>query len=411
MSWVPFHRPSIGEDEIAAVTAVMRSGWLTSGEQCKKFEEEFAAFVRAKHAVAVNSCTAALHLALAAAGVQRGDLVLVPTWTFAATAEVVIHLGATPVLVDADPRALHLDVAHAARLCDALSLGRAVPGVVFPAPPRAVMPVHFAGEMCDVDGIDVLASQYHLQVIEDAAHALPSFARSADGHWRTVGTTAAQTCFSFYANKTITTGEGGMLVTNDDRLAEQARRLALHGLSRDAWSRFGKGGSWDYQILAAGYKYNLTDMAAALGRVQLKRAYELATARTKVARRYNQLLEDVEEIQLPQEASDRRSAWHLYVIRLHLDRLNIGRDAFIEELTQAGIGASVHWRPLHLHRYYEETYALDPEDFPVATAEWQRCISLPIFPGQTEEEIDHVCRTVRAIAARHARTPVRSVYG
>jgi perosamine synthetase len=265
--------------------------------------------------------------------------------------------------------------------------------------------------MCDVDGVDVLAAQYDLQVIEDAAHALPSFARSAVGRWRSVGTTAAQTCFSFHANKTITTGEGGMLVTNDDRLAETARRLALHGLSRDPWSRFGESGSWDHQILAAGFKYNLTDVAAAMGRVQLKRAYELATLRTKVAHRYAQLLEDVEEIELPQEAPDRRSAWHLYVIRLRLDRLGIGRDAFIEELTQAGVGASVHWRPLHLHRYYEETYALDADDFPVATAEWQRCISLPIFPTQTEEEIAQVATTVRAIAARHARTPVRSVYG
>jgi perosamine synthetase len=403
---VPFHRPAIGDDELAAVCAVLRSGWLTSGAECAAFEREFASAVGAAHAIAVNSCTAALHLALEAAGVRAGDLVLVPTLTFAATAEVVTYLGATPVLVDCERDTFNLDPGHAARLLDTLGESRRVPGVVDPRPARAIIPVHYGGQMADVDWISTLARVHDVRVIEDAAHAFPAAARSIDGSWRPAGATAEQTCFSFYANKTITTGEGGMLVTNDDQLAARARMMSLHGLSRDAWQRYSAHGSWSYRIVAPGFKYNMTDVAAALGRVQLRKAARLAGRRRLLAARYDALLGDLDELELPVERGDRRSAWHLYVIRLRLEQLAIDRAAFVDELARAGIGASVHWMPLHLHPYYEERFGLHAEDFPVASAEWQRMISLPLYPTMSYAEQDRVAEAVRAIVARAARARV-----
>ena len=399
---IPLHRPDIGEDEVDAVVAVLRSGWLTTGNECRQFEAEFTEFVGARHAVAVNSCTAALHLALEATGCQRGDCVLVPTLTFAATAEVVAYFQAIPVLVDCERDTLNLDVSAAARTIAELKAGRRFGGMVPTGRVHAIMPVHYGGQMADVDGVQALADRHSLRVIEDAAHALPAAARSPSGEWRSVGTTAEQTCFSFYANKTITTGEGGMLVTNDEVVAARARRMSLHGLSNDAWNRF-RGGSWDYQILSAGFKYNLTDLAAALGRRQLRKAAALAAARQRVAARYAELLGDVSEIELPTVRPDRQHAWHLYVVRLRRELLTIDRNEFIEELNRAGIGTSVHWRPLHLHPYYRERFSYQPDEFPVANAEWERFISLPIFPSMTEAEIQRVARAVRKIAGSHAR--------
>ncbi len=400
---IPLHRPDISEDDVAAVTAVLRSGWLTTGNECRQFESEFAAFVGAQYAVALNSCTAALHLALEATGCQRGDCVLVPTMTFAATAEVVAYFGAIPVLVDCERDTLTMDVPAAARTLGELHAGRPVGGVVATGRVHAIMPVHYGGQMVDVDAVAALAQRYKLHVIEDAAHALPAAVRSANGGWRSVGTTAEQTCFSFYANKTITTGEGGMLVTNDESLAARARRMSLHGLSNDAWNRF-RGGGWDYQIISAGFKYNMTDVAAALGRQQLRKAASLAAARGRIAARYAELLGNVEEVELPVVRSDRQHAWHLYVVRLRLDRLTIGRNEFIEELNQRGIGTSVHWRPLHLHPYYQERFSYQPGDLPVADEEWERFISLPVYPSMTDEEIERVARAVRSIAGKHAQS-------
>jgi len=407
MERIPLHRPAIDEDEVAAITRVLRSGWLTTGVECQAFETEFAAAVGAKHAVAVNSCTAALHLALEASDLRgAGGVVLVPALTFAATAEVVAYFGATPLLVDCERDTLNLDPAHAAHLCAELAAGRPVPGLRRPARPHAIIPVHYAGQMADVDAIATLARVHGLRVIEDAAHAFPADARGADGRWRSCGTTAEQTCFSFYANKTITTGEGGMLVSDDAALIARARCMSLHGLSHDAWQRYGANGSWRYQIVAPGYKYNLTDLAAALGRAQLMKATALAERRRQLAERYRDLLGGVDELELPLERPDRRSAWHLYVIRLRLDRLGIGRDAFIEELARAGVGTSVHWMPLHLHPYYRETQQLSPRDFPVASAEWERLVSLPIFPSMREDEQLRVAATVRAVVARSLRAKV-----
>jgi perosamine synthetase len=400
---IPLHRPDIGEDEIAAVSAVLRSGWLTTGNECRQFEAEFAALVGAQHAVAVSSCTAALHLALEATGCQRADCVLVPTLTFAATAEVVAYFGAIPVLVDSERETLNIDVASAQRTLAELEAGRPVGGVVAPGRVHAIMPVHYGGQMVDVDAVAALAQRHGLRVIEDAAHALPAAARSATGAWRSVGTTAEQTCFSFYANKTITTGEGGMLVTDDETLAARARRMSLHGLSNDSWNRYNAGGSWDYQIISAGFKYNLTDVAAALGRRQLRKAASLAAARGRIAARYAELLGDVAEVELPRARSDRQHAWHLYPLRLRLESLTIDRNEFVEELGRSGIGTSVHWRPLHLHPYYRERFSYQPNDFPVANREWERLISLPVFPSMSDAEVLRVAQAVRTIAGKHAR--------
>lgn len=332
---IPFHRPAIGEEEIAAVTAVLRSGWLTSGAECNQFEDEFAAAVGARHAVALNSCTAALHLALEATGLARGGLVLVPTLTFAATAEVVTYFGATPVLVDCDAKTLNIDPAHAANLLDALAQGRRVPGIVDGKPAHAIVPVHYGGQMADVDEIASLARRHRLHVIEDAAHAFPAAARGPEGAWRSAGVTAEQTCFSFYANKTITTGEGGMLVTDDQELAARARMMSLHGLSRDAWERFTAHGSWSYRIIAPGYKYNLTDVAAALGRVQLRKATMLADDRRLLAARYHDLLGDLDEIELPEEREDRPSHELLDAIR----KVASGKTYFTETIAQRFLAA------------------------------------------------------------------------
>ena len=401
---VPIHRPEIGDEEVAAVEKVLRSGWLTTGAECRAFEEELAAYLGARHAVAVNSCTAALHLALEAVGLERGMRVLVPTLTFAATAEVVSYFGAIPVLIDVEPRTLTVDVEAAAATAEALAEGRPVAGVSAreSGPAHAILPVHYGGQMADTDGIAALAKRFKLRVIEDAAHALPSHTRSPGGPWRSVGTTAEQTCFSFYSTKTITTGEGGMLVTDDPAIAERARRMSLHGLSNDAWRRH-SGGGWNYEILATGYKYNLTDIAAALGRVQLRKADRFNEARHRIAERYGRLLADVDEVELPCAHPDRRPSWHLFTLRLRLDRLSIGRDQFIEELRARGIGVSVHWRPLHLHPFYRDTYHHRPEDFPVASAEWQRFVSLPIFPSLTEAEIERVAGAVREVSGRFGR--------
>jgi dTDP-4-amino-4,6-dideoxygalactose transaminase len=387
---VPFFRPNITEREIAEVVTCLRSGWLTTGPMTRQFETDFAAFVGAKHAVALNSCTAALHLALEAIGLQRGDLVLVPTMTFAATAEVVRYFDAIPVFVDCDPHTLCIDSAAAENILAQLRAGEAAPGGAR-GPVRAIIPVHYAGQMCDVDAIRALATTYNLAVIEDAAHTLPaSFRSSAAAPWRSVGTTADITCFSFYANKTITTGEGGMAVTDNPEYAERMRLMSLHGMSKDAWKRYTSSGSWYYEVVAPGFKYNMTDIAAALGNVQLSRATELWEARQQLARAYHERLREVPGLELPEQLPDRLHSWHLFSIKLDLSRWTRGRDAFIEGLKQRGIGASVHWMPLHMQPYYRTTYNIEPGAFPVAASVWPRLVTLPLFPGMTPTEIEIV---------------------
>ncbi|HEY5952361.1 MAG TPA: DegT/DnrJ/EryC1/StrS aminotransferase family protein [Kofleriaceae bacterium] len=396
---VPFFRPSIGEQEIAEVVTCLRSGWLTTGSVTREFEAEFARYVGAKHAVALNSCTAALHLALEAIGLQRGELVLVPTMTFAATAEVVRYFDAIPIFVDCDPHTMCIDVAACRRTLEQLRANEPVAGVRAPyGRVRAIIPMHYAGQMVDVDAVTALARDFDLVVIEDAAHTLPaSFRTDRDASWRGVGTTAAITCFSFYANKCITTGEGGMAVTDDDAYAERMRLMSLHGMSKDAWKRYSAGGSWYYEIVAPGFKYNLTDIASAIGRVQLARVDELWQARRRVVADYQAALAGIPGLELPVEDPNRQHSWHLYSIRLDLDVWSRGRDAFIAGLGEQGVGASVHWQPLHLQPYYRETYSLGREDFPVAAALWPRLVTLPLFPTMTRAEVDIVAAAIRAM--------------
>ncbi len=389
---VPFFRPELSDAEIAEVVDTLRSGWLTTGPRVKRFEEGLAAAVGAPHAIAVNSCTAALHLAVEALGLRQGQSVLVPTMTFAATAEVVRYAGAVPVLVDCDPVTFNMDLEDAERrIQDARE-------------PVGIIPVHVGGLMMDVDAISAFAERHGLWVIEDAAHALPAAWRRADGSWQRCGEgTAAITCFSFYANKTVTTGEGGMATTTDPALAERMRMMSLHGLSHDAWGRFSKGGSWDYKILAPGFKYNLTDVAAALGIHQLARAEEMRKDRERLARRYLESFSNTEELELPPFPDGRVHSWHLFPVRLRLEKLTIDRNSFIVELKESGVGCSVHWRPLHLHPYYAETFGWRAEDLPAASAVWERIVSLPLFPAMTDAEHEHVVGVVQRICERCRR--------
>ena len=402
---VPFFRADLNAQEVEEVVATLRSGWLTSGPKVRRFEQEFAAAVGASYAVAVNSCTAALHLAVEALGLKPGQAVLVPTMTFATTAEVVRYMGAIPILVDCDPLTTNMELEDAARKLAQLKSGQLQDTLPEDLKVVGIIPVHVGGMMMNIEAVQSFSTTQGLWVIEDAAHAFPAaWRRTPEEPWQRCGErTAAVSCFSFYANKTITTGEGGMAVTHDAELAERMRLMSLHGLSHDAWERYSGGGSWDYKIIAPGYKYNLTDIAASLGIHQLARAEEMRQEREGIARRYLEALGGVEEIELPLEDVDRIHSWHLFPIKLRLERLAINRNVFIEELKQAGVGCSVHWRPLHLHPYYRETFGWRPEDFPVATAMWERLVSLPIFPGMRDNEIEHVIRTVKGLCAHHAR--------
>ena len=399
---VPFFRPSISEAEVEEVAACLRSGWLTTGPRTKQFEAAFATAVGARHALALNSCTAALHLAVEALGLRAGQAVLVPTMTFAATAEVVRYQGAVPLLVDCDPTTLNMDLADAGRKIDDLRAGRT------PLDPAAqvvgVIPVHVGGLMLDMDAVAAFAAERGLWLIEDAAHAFPAAYRAnSKAAWRRCGEdTAAVTCFSFYANKTMTTGEGGMAVTADEELASRMRQMSLHGLSHDAWKRYSGNSAWDYRIVAAGFKYNMTDVAAALGLGQLRRAEEMRQEREEIAGFYRAALSDVVSLDLPPCHDNRIHSWHLFPIRLRLDRLRIDRNRFIEELRGCGVGCSVHWRPLHMHPYYQEVFHWQPEHLPVASAEWLRVISLPLFPGMRSDEQQHVVEVIRGICAAHA---------
>lgn len=381
---VPFHRADLGEEEIQAVSDVIRSGWLTMGAKTFEFERQFAAYIGVPHAIAVCSCTAALHLSLEAIGLSHGDEVLVPTTTFTATAEVVTYFGARPVLVDIDAQTLNLDPEDAERKITTCT--------------KAIIPVHFAGTPCDMDAILALARRRDLHVIEDAAHALPSIY-----HGRQIGSISDLTAFSFYATKTLTTGEGGMITTNNGDFAQRLQVMRLHGIARDAWKRYSAEGSWFYEVLEAGYKYNLTDLQAALGMVQLTKCDRMAEARTKIADRYRSAFQSCEFVELPHVPTDCTTSWHLYVLRLHLGRLCIDHNRFIQELANRGVSTSVHFIPLHLHPFYQNTYGYKAGDLPAAEREYQRSISLPIYPGMREEEIDQVIWAVSDTASSFAR--------
>lgn len=393
MRSIPFYKPSIGEPEINEVVDCLRTGWLTTGPKTKQFEAEFARYIQHTHAVAVNSCTAALHLALEAIGLKAGQTVLVPTMTFAATAEVVRYFNARPLFVDCRPEDLNLDVEDATRRIEAaLERGEEV---------VAIIPVHYGGQIGDIAGVVALAEHFGLKIIEDAAHCCPAHYREKeDAPWKTVGTAAEITCFSFYANKTITTGEGGMACTDDQELADRMRIMSLHGISRDAWKRYTAEGSWYYEIVAPGYKYNLTDIAAAIGLHQVRKADHMHACRAQLAELYSGFLGDMDEVILPQVMPNRIHSWHLFSVRLNLDDLDIDRAEVISQLKQAGIGTSVHWMPLHMHPYYREKLGYKPSDCPCAASIYPELISLPLYPDLTAEEVEYVCRSLREIIAR-----------
>jgi perosamine synthetase len=381
---LPFHRPRIEEDEIAEVVDTLRGGWLTTGPRTKRFEREFGEYVGAQHAVAVNSGTAAMHLALDAIGLQPGDEVIIPAYTFTATGEVVMYFGARPVLVDVDAATLNIaPAAVEAAITDKT---------------RAIICVDLAGTPCDYDALRDICRRHKLILISDAAHALPARYKG-----QLVGTLADLTAFSFYVTKPLATGEGGMLVTDNAAWAERAQVMSLHGMSHDAWKRHTAEGSWYYEVVAPGYKYNLTDVAAALGLRQLPKQDRFRSERAAIATRYTATFSELPELETPTVPDDVETAWHLYLLRLNLNRLTVDRAKVIEALGAEGIGTSVHFIPLHLHPAYKDRYGYTPDAFPVAYGEYCRAISLPIFPGMTEDDVSDVVAAVSKVVGHYRR--------
>jgi dTDP-4-amino-4,6-dideoxygalactose transaminase len=379
LPFLPFALPEIGDEEIAEVVDTLKSGWVTTGPKAKRFEADFTAFLGdpGLHSIAVNSATAGLHLALEALGIGPGDEVITTTHTFTATAEVVRYLGADVKLVDIDPATLNIDPA-------------AVEAAITPRT-KLIMPVHYAGLAADMPAILAISRRHGLKVVEDAAHALPT---TCGG--QLVGTLGSDaTVFSFYANKTITTGEGGMLVTRDEKLAQRARVMRLHGMNRDAFDRFtAKVPSWYYEVVAPGFKYNLTDIAAALGIHQLKRAQAFQQQRVQLAALYDEGLAGLPLITAPRAPAGDTHAWHLYVVRL-ADGAGIERDRFIERLYGAGIGCSVHYIPLHLHPYWRDRYGLSAAQFPHSQHAFERMVSLPLYTRMGPADVQRVVQAVR----------------
>lgn len=376
--FIPFALPDIGEEEIAEVVDSLRSGWITTGPKTRRFEQEFAAFLGGDvEAVAVNSATAGLHLALEAIGIGPDDEVITTTHTFTATAEVIRYMGAHPVLVDVDPRSMTIDPER-------------VESAMTPRT-RAIIPVHYGGLACDMQRLAKIARSRKLLIVEDAAHALPT---TCGG--RLIGTLDSDaTVFSFYATKTLATGEGGMLVTRNPRIAQRARVMRLHGIDRDAFDRYvSKKPAWHYEVVAPGFKYNMTDVAASMGIHQLAKVRRFQARRAELAARYTSELRGL-PVLTPRDADPGDThAWHLYVIRLTAGA-GIGRDAFIQRMAEQGVGCSVHYIPLHLHPYWRDTYRLRPEQFPYSQALFESAISLPIYTRMTDDDQSHVLNAVR----------------
>jgi len=366
-----FHKPFISEDEVNEIVDTVRSGWLSMGPKTIKFEEAFNSYIGSKKSIAVSSWTAAGHLALEAYGIRPGDEVIVPTMTFPATAEIVCYFGARPVFVDVDEGTLNISL-------------KEIEKAITPKT-KAIIPVHYGGQPCDMDEILDIAKQNNIKVMEDAAHSLPAVYKG-----KKVGTISDVTCFSFYATKTLSTGEGGMICTNDEEIAERCSIMRLHGINRDAWKRYTESGSWYYEVVAPGFKYNFTDLQASLGIPQLKKVDLMWQSRKNIAKRYTAALKDNEFLQLHSVKEDRESSWHLYPVRLNLERLKINRAQLIDEMRKLNIGAGVHFMPVHQHIYYTQTYNLDDKNYPVASSVFPRLVSLPIYPGMSEEHVDKV---------------------
>ena len=383
-TFLPLTRPSLGPREKQLVLETLESGWITTGPRAHELGRRVAALAGARHGLAVNSATGALHLALAALGVGPGDEVVTSAYTFVACVNVIEHVGARPVLVDVEPDTLCLDPK---------ALERALTGRT-----RALLPVDYGGHPCDLDAIGALARARGIAVVEDAAHAL-----GAALGGRPIGSLADVTAFSFYATKNLTTGEGGCAVTDDEDLAARMGLLSLHGMNRDAWKRYDDTGSWYYEVTAPGFKYNLSDVLAAIGLAQLERFDEMQRRRREHVARYDALLADVPEVRGPSARPGVTHAWHLYTVALDLERLTCDRARFIEELRAEGIGASVHFIPIHFHPHFRDTLGVHPGEFPVAEDAYRRAISLPLFPDLTPRDLEDVAAAVHKIVAHYRR--------
>ncbi len=384
---VQFHKAYITDEEIAEVVDSLKSGWLTMGPKTVRFEEEFRKYIGSKYAIAVNSCTSALHLALRAIDLKPQDEVIIPTTTFTATGEVVCYLNARTVIVDIEKDTNNIDV-------------KAIEEAVT-SKTKAIIPVHHGGQPCDMDEIMDIAKRHNLYVIEDAAHCPPAWYKG-----KQVGVIGDMTCFSFYATKTVAAGEGGMITTQNDEWAERMKVLRLHGISKDPWKRYSRDGTWHYEVIEAGFKYNTTDIQSGLGLAQLRKIEWTWQRRRYIAERYNEAFKETEGIITPHIKPDRIPSYHLYIIKLNLETLTINRNRFIEELSQRGIGTSVHFIPLHRHPFYKGSFGCKAQDFPNAEWVYERSISLPIYPGMTDDEIDYVTENVMNICKTRRREVV-----
>lgn len=377
--FLPFSIPSIGDEEIEEVVRTLKSGWITTGIKTHKFEELFKTYIGCKEAIALSSCTAGLHLSLLAAEVGKGDEVITTPFTFAATGEVITYVGATPVFVDIEKDTYNIDPE---KIEDAIT-----------SKTKAIIPVHYAGQPCGMDKILKIAHSHDLVVIEDAAHAL-----GAKYKGKKIGTIGDITVFSFYATKNLTTAEGGMVTTNNPEYAEKIQLLSLHGMSKDAWKRYGAGGSWYYEILEAGFKYNMTDIQASIGIHQLAKFERFQEIRRIFAEHYTDGLKDIKGLTTPYLSSDIQHAWHLYTILVDADAIGLDRSQFIDELTRENIGTSVHFIPLHLHPYYRKVYGYKKGDFPNAEYVYERIISLPLYPLMSESDVQDIVDAIKKIA-------------
>ena len=377
--FLPYALPLIENDDIEAVVDSLRSNWVTKGPKTVEFEKRFAEYIGVKHAIAFNSCTAGLHTTLIAAGIGEGDEVITTPMTFAASANVIIHAGATPVFVDIEPTTMNIDP-------------NKIEEKITPRT-KAIIPVHIAGFPCEMDEIMAIANKHNLFVLEDAAHAVHTRYKE-----KMIGSIGDATAFSFYATKNLMTGEGGMVTTDSDELADKLRVYSLHGMSRNAWNRYTAKGSWHYEITFPGYKYNMTDIQAALGLTQLGKLESMQSTRESIAFKYNQAFSTMPELEIPIDREYARHAWHLYIIKLNLEKISVDRAEFIELLREENIGTSVHFIPVHLHPYYSDTFGLERGFMPQAENVYDRIISLPLYPKMTDSDVQDVIEAVRIVA-------------